>query len=69
MKLMHIIILIEFIVTVIFAILMVKFYKIEDYTNSAHMTFAFLISFTVLFATTVLRHKNDDNFFSDDGMS
>ena len=69
MKLKYILLIIEAIAMIVFVVLMIKFYGIEDYTHCADMAFAFIISFAVFVVTLCIGVEEDNSMISGDGMS
>jgi uncharacterized membrane protein YhaH (DUF805 family) len=69
MKLKHILLIIEAVIMIVFGVLAIKFFGVNDYTHCAGVVIAFFISFTVFVITLCVGVKDDTNFLSGDGMS
>ena len=66
MKLKHILLIIEAVIMIVFGVLAIKFFGIEDYTHCADMAIAFFISFVVFAATLCVGVKDGVDNKGDD---
>nr|MBP7471686.1 hypothetical protein [Prevotella sp.] len=63
MKFKHVLLIIEFITTIVFLVLMIHYYGVKDYTHCTDMIFAFLISFAIFYFSFLMisvPHDEDD---------